>query len=891
MTSSSRRDRRIWRDSAEDADDEIAFHLEMRERDFLDRGLTAEQAREAARRRFGRIETITQQVRAIDDQSARQKRRTGMWTDFRQDVTYAIRGLRRAPAFAAVAIFTLALGIGANTAIFSVINTALLRPLPYADGERLVFVWNSHDGSADNLGPGRMIDLRRQATSFSGFAGIAHISYTLTGSGDAEKIMASSVSSSFFDVLGARPLLGEPFHSNAADPSAVVLSHGLWTRRFGADPSIIGRTIILNNRPRIVVAVLRPDFFWPSITARGGATSGPELWVPGGPGDVPRNAVDEDRDMTGSRNTGYLRAVARLKPGVTVRQAQAELAAVGDRISREHPEDGNRSATVRPIREQFFGQVERPLFVLAGVVTLVLAIACANVAGLLLGRGAARRRDLALRRALGATRARIIRQLLTESTVLALAGAFAGLVLAWWGTVTLGALAPTDFIGDQPLHIDARVLGFALGVSILCGLAFGAVPALQLSRDALAGALNEGGTRTSGARRAGRARDVLVAVEIAVAVVLLVGSVLFVRSFMLLTRVDVGLDTRNLLTFEINLTGERARFQSQQVQFYAALQQRLSQVPGVRAVGAAVTLPIGGDDFGTGYRAEGVPVSNPNDAPHAGFQVVTPGYFAAMGIPVKSGRDVRPSDTREAAPVVLINEQLAREAWPGQDPIGKGIKFDANDQIWMRVVGVVGDIRHLGPSTPPRPEVYQPDAQRSFPFMAFVVRTEADPGPIVPSLRRAVAELDPALPLGRLQTMDEHLARSLSKPKFFSTLVTVFGGLAVTLALVGIYAMMAWSVSERRQEFAIRLALGARNPVLVGMVIRQALVLTAIGIAAGLLAARAATGVLTGLLFGIRPTDPAAFALTGLIVGTVALAACYVPVRRAIRVDPVSLLR
>ena len=889
--SEARRERRIWRDTGADADDEIAFHLEMRERDFRERGLTAEAARQAAQRRFGSAEAISRQVRAIDDQSARQKRRTGMWTDFRQDVKHAIRGLRRAPAFTAVAILTLALGIGANTAIFTVINTALLRPLPYTDGDRLVFVWNVYQGKGDNLGPGRMVDIRRQATSFSGFAGIAHLSYTLTGSGEVEKIAASSVSSSFFDVLGARPLLGEPFHTNAADPSAVVLSHAVWKRRFGADPSIVGRTITLNGRPRLVMAVMRPDFFWPTIGTRPGATPGPELWVPGGAGDIPRTAVDEDRDMTANRHAGYLRAVARLKPGVTMAQARAELAAVGDRISRDHPGDGGRSATVRPIREQFFGPVERPLFILAGVVTLVLAIACANVAGLLLGRGAARRRDLALRRALGATRARVIRQLLTESTVLALGGAIGGLALAWWGTAALRALAPTDFIGDQPLHLDLRVLAFALLISVACGLAFGAFPALQLSRDSLAGALSEGGARSSGARRTGRTRDVLVAIEIAVAVVLLVGSVLFVRSFLSLTRVDVGLDTRNLLTFDVNLTGERAQAQAKQVQFYEALQQRLSQVPGVRAVGAAVTLPIGGDDFGTGYVAEGIPAADPNAPPRAGYQVVTPGYFAAMGIPLKAGRDVRSADTGQAQPVVLVNEAFAREVWPGQDPIGKGLKFDPEATTWTRVIGVVGDIRHLGPATPPRPEVYQPDTQRSFPFMAFVVRTEADPAAVVPSLRRAVAELDPALPLGGLRTMDEHLRRSLSKPRFFSTLVTAFGALAVTLALIGIYAMMAWSVSERRREFAIRLALGAGSPALVAMVVRHALVLAVIGITAGLLGARAAAAVVSGLLFGIQPTDPSAFALTALIVGSVALAACVIPVRRAIRVDPVSVLR
>ena len=887
----SRPDRRIWRETGVEANDEIAFHLEMRARDFRERGMSAADAQAEAQRRFGNIETITRQVRAIDDQSARQKKRTGMWTDLRQDVTYALRGLRRAPSFTAVAVLTLALGIGANTAIFSVINTALLRPLSYADGDRLVFVWNAHDGNTENLGPGRMLDLKRQATSFSGFAAISHISYTLTGVGDPERLSGSSVSSGFFDVLGARPLLGEPFHAGAADPSAVVLSYPLWKRRFGADASIVGRTVTLNGRPRIVLAVMRPDFFWPTITARPGAHAGPELWVPGGPGDVPRTAIDEDRDMTGQRNTGYLRAVARLAPGVTVAQARAELASIGDRLSREHPGDGGRSATVRPIREQFFGLVERPLFVLAGVVTLVLAIACANVAGLLLGRGAARRRDLALRRALGATRLRIVRQLLTEATVLSLAGAAAGLALAWWGSAALGALAPTDFIGEQPLHLDARVLAFALAVSVLCGLVFGAVPALQLSRDALAGALAEGGARSSGARHSGRVRDVLVGVEIAVAAVLLVASTLLVNSFVRLTRVDVGLDTHNLLTFDVNLTGDRAQFQTKQVQFYEALQQRLSQVPGVTAVGAAVTLPIGGDDFGTAILPEGQSFPDEGSVPRVGYQVVAPGYFAAMGIPLKAGRDVRSADTRQSEPVVLINEALAREFWPGHDPIGKRLKFDSSDAAWSRIVGLVGDIRHLGPSTPPRPEVYQPDSQRSFPFMAFVVRTSADPRAIVPSLRRAAAELDPTLPLAGLKTMDEHLERSLAKPRFLSTLVAVFGALAVTLALVGIYAMMAWSVSERRQEFAIRLALGARTSALVGMVVRQALVLASIGIVAGLVGARAATGVLTGLLFGVRPTDPSAFALTAAIVGAVALAACYLPVRRALRVDPVSLLR
>ena len=890
MTTPGRPDRRIWRDTGADADDEIAFHLDMRQRDLVARGLSEADARREARRRFGSVEHIAREVRTIDDAAARQQRRTGMWTDFRQDVVYALRGLRRAPGFTLVAVLTLALGIGANTAIFSVLNVALLRPLPYADGDRLVFVWNDHQGSTENLGPGRMLDLRRQATSFSGVAGIAHLAYTLTGSGDPERIAAASVSSGFFDLLGARPQLGEPFHADAADPSAVVLSHALWTRRFGADPAIVGRTIVLDNTPRLVVAVMRRDFFWPSITTRAGAAPGPELWVPPGAGDIPRNAVDEHRDMTASRNAGYLRAVARLKPGVTVARANAELAAVGARISAEHPDDGGRTAKVRTIREQFFGPVERPLFVLAGVVTLVLATACANVAGLLLGRGSARRRDLALRRALGATRSRLVRQLLTEATVLSIAGAIAGLVLAWWAAAALAATAPADFIGAQPLPLDIRVLGFALAVSILCGLAFGAVPAMQLSRG-LSGALSEGSTRSTSGRRAGRTRDVLVAAEIAVAVVLLVGSALFVRSFLHLTRVDVGLDTRHLLTFDVSLTGERAAVQARQVQFYEALQERLSRVPGVRAVGAAVTLPIGGDDFGTWYLPEGVAPPPQGGEPRAGYQVVAPGYFAAMGIPLKAGRDVRATDTRQSEPVVLINEQLARDAWPGQDPVGRRIRFGSGGDGWSRVVGVVGDIRHLGPSTQPRPEVYQPHSQRSFPFMVFVVRTDTDPMAIAPAIRRAAAELDPTLPLGGLRTMEQHLQRSLSKPRFLSTLVTAFGALAVTLALIGIYAMMAWSVSERRQEFAIRIALGARGSAVIGMVLRQALILAGAGVAAGLGAAWAATGIVAGMLHGIRPTDPSAFALAAAGVTVVAVVACYVPARRALGVDPVTLLR
>jgi predicted permease len=890
MTGPGRRIRDIFRNTQAEADDEIAFHLEMRERDFRERGMSAIEAHVAARRRFGDVRAIASQVRAIDDQSARQKRRSGMMTDLRQDIAYAFRGLRKAPAFTAVAVVTLALGIGANTAIFSVVNAALLRPLPLDEPDRLVFLWNRNvEGRPNPLGPGRMLDFRRQATSFESSAAISHISYTLTGMGDPESIEGSSVSSAFFDVLGAKPLVGDTFHAGQADPSAVVLGYGLWLRRFGADPSIVGRTITLNGRPRLVVAVMRRDFFWPLITSTPSAGAGPELWVPGGPRDVPRTAINEDLDVTGNRNAGYLRFVARLRPGVTAQQADAEVRAIGERLSREHREDGGATAMIVPLRRQLFGALERPLFVLAGAVGFVLAIACANVASLLLGRGAARQRDIALRRALGATRLRIVRQLLTESAVLSLTGAAAGALAAWWGTAALLRLAPPE-LASAGARFDARVLVFALAVALLSGLVFGILPALQFSRGDLSGALAEGSTRTAGSRPGGRIRDLLVVAEIAVALVLLVGSTLLVRSFVALSRVDTGIDTHNLLTFDVRLSGPRAEYQARQVEFYAALQRRLETMPGIVSAGSAVTLPIGGDDFGTHYIVDGRPIPAAGYEPAAGYQIVMPGFFKAMGIPLKAGRDVRDSDTRTSQQVVLVNEALARQQWPGEDPIGRRVRFD-DDDVWRTIVGVVGDIRHLGPGTPPRPELYQPSPQRSFSFMAFVVRTAGDPYAAVPAIRRAVAEIDPMLPLANVKTMDDHVARAIARPRFVSTLVTAFGALALTLAIVGIYGVMSWSVSERQREFAIRLALGVRGPALLRLVLRKAMLLAAAGIALGLLGARAATGILNGLLFGVQPTDAAAYAAAAAGVALIALAACYIPARRALGADPVTLLR
>jgi predicted permease len=885
-----RPDRRPWRDVGADVDDELAFHLEMRARDAQTAGLDGEAARREAERRFGDVDRIRREVRAIDEQVVRERRRQSMWRDLHQDVANALRGLRRTPGFTALALLTLAIGIGANTAIFSVVNAALLRPLPFKDPGDLVFLWNrTTEGRPEPFGPGRMMDLRAQSTSFSGFAALSHISYTLTGRGDPETLPGASVSSAFFDVLGVRPLLGDPFHGGHADPNAVVLTSGLWVRRFGADPSIVGRAITLNRRARTVVAVMPREFFWPFITATPTASGGPELFVPGGPGDVPRVAIDEDRDVRENRNAGYIRVVARLRPGVTARQADAEVRAIGARLSAQYPEDGARTAMIVDARRQFYGTMERPLIVLAMAVVFVLAIACANVASLLLARGAARRRDLALRRALGATRLRVARQLLTEALVLSAAGAAAGAVLAWWTVGMLLRAAPDD-VSALNVALDWRVLIYTAVAAVCAGVAFGLAPALQCSRADLTSALAEGSTRASGSRRSSRVRDWLVACQIAIAVLLVAGAALLVRSFVSLTRVDTGIDTRNLLTFAINLTGRTAEYQSEQVRFYAALQERLLALPGVEAAGSAVTLPIGGDDFGTTYQVDGRPIPAPGREPAGGYQVVMPGFFSAMGIRILEGRDVALTDTRNTPGVVLVNETLARQQWPGESPVGKRLRISA-EEPWLTIVGVTSDIRHLGPAVPPRPEIYQTASQRSFPFMAFVVRTAADPYDMVPSIRHAVAELDPTLAIAEVKTMDDHIAHAVARPRFVSTLVAGFSVLALILAVIGIYGLMGWSVAQQQREIAIRMALGAERASVLALVLRKAAWLAVAGITAGLALTPIAARPMAALLFGVTPGDPMSLAAAAAALAFVTLFAAFIPAVRAARIQPGSLVR
>jgi putative ABC transport system permease protein len=818
-----------------------------------------------------------------------------MFRSLAQDTRYAVRSLARSPGFTIVATITLALGIGANTAIFSLLNAVLLRPLSYADANGLVFVWSSSSAfPRAALTPGRLIDFRDGLTSLSGLAGISHLSFDLTDGTQAERVSGASVSSNFFDVLGVHALLGDPFHSGRADDRAVVLSYGFWVRRFGGDRAAIGRSLTLNGRERIVVAVMPAEFEWPSITGSGANNANPpQLWVPGALRDVPRMPQDDPfQDLASNRSTGYLRAVGRLKPGASIAQAQREAEGLSRRLASTYPRtDSALGAVVQPLREQMVGAARGPLLILMAAVAFVLAIACANAASLLIGRAASRRREIAVRLALGAGQSRIVGQFLAESLLLSFAASALGLLIAVPARSSLISLAPEEIPRLQSAGLDLRVVAFTLALALCTSVFFGIVPALQAARRAPEGDLRDGGRSDSAGRETTRARDALVCAQIAVTLVLLVCAGLLLRSFDTLARVETGIDHANVLAFDIRLSGSRSD-PAQSAAYYNRLLAALRAVPGIRSAGAAVTLPIGGDSFSTIYAVEGKTVPQPGEEPSAGYQITTPGYFATLGMHIRAGRDFTESDTSDSTPVVLVNETLARQQWPGEDPVGRRLRIGRNPaDPWMTIVGVVSDIRHLGPAAPPRPEVYQPHTQAPFSFMSFVVRTDTDPYALVPGIRTAVSRIDPAQPVSGVKTMEDHLRASLARPRFFSASSGAFGLIALTLAVVGLYGLISYSVLQRTREIAIRSALGARPTDLVRIVLGKAMTLAGIGIAVGTLAALPLAQFLAGLLFGVTPTDAATYVVAGFTLALVTIAASAIPAVRAARIDPAGALR
>ncbi|HWS54264.1 MAG TPA: ABC transporter permease [Pyrinomonadaceae bacterium] len=807
-----------------------------------------------------------------------------------QDLRYAVRVMLKQPGFTAVAVVTLALGIGANTAIFSVVDAALLRSLPYREPERLVHLWEAkqnRDFERREASYPDFLDWRAQTGEvFEGVAGYVNRGYTLTGGDAPERVAGAAVTSNFFDLLGVRPAHGRALLEGEDQPGAaavVLLGHGLWQRRFGGDPAVVGRQITLSGESYTVVGVLAADFNFARV---GNA----ELWT----------GLRPTPNFTTPRYMHWLNVVARLRPGVGPEAAGARLAAVGQAIAAEDPRAHENTALVAvPLHEEVVGQVKPVLLAMLVAVGLVLLIACANVANLLLARGAARRKEVAIRVALGASRWRLVRQLLTESVLLAAAGGALGLVVALWGVDLLVAAIPQAQLARMPylgqLALDPGVLLFTAALSVATGVLFGLMPALDASRADLQEAMKEGG-RSSGTKSAGRLRGALVVSEIAVALVLLVGAGLLVKSLLRMLSVDPGFRTENLLTMRVNLTPQRFADDAdgtRRAAFFEELVRRAGALPGVEGAAAVSNLPLSGDG-GTGTPSVVGREAPPGGWSEANLRVISPGYFDVMGVPRASGRVFNERDRVGAAPVVLVNRTFAERNFGGEDPTGQRITFMfTQGRPPFEIVGVVGDEKIKSLDAQTTPIIYFPMLQGPDSTAALVVRTAADPQGVAGALRTELRALDPEAPLFGVRTMERVIADAPATfmRRYPAYLIGVFAAVALVLASVGIYGVISYAVTQRTRELAIRSALGARRGDLLRLVLRQGMALALAGVAAGLAGAFALTRLLASLLFGVSATDPAVYAAVSLLLLTVALLACLVPARRATKVDPIEALR
>ena len=802
-----------------------------------------------------------------------------------QNLRYTIRALRKSPGFTAVAVITLALGIGANTAIFSVVNAVLLRPLPYKDDSRLVVILNK---GHNPVAPANFIDWRSQSRCFSQMGAAEYWTPNLTGTDNPEKLWALHVTPDIFPMLGVQPLLGRVFLPEEQDTGKeheVVLSYSLWQGHFAGNPEIIGRSVALSGETYTVVGVMPGDFkfapFW--------ATKA-QLWAP----------LALSSRLT-DRGGSSLRVFARLKPGVSLEQAQAEMAGITGRLEREFP-GTNQEMQVVSLREKVVGNIRPALLVLLGAVGFVLLIACANVSHMLLARAAARREEIALRTTLGAGRWDVFRQLLTESMVLALLGGGAGLLLAVWGVRVLLAISPDAIPRVETVGVDAHVLLFALAISLLTGLAFGMAPAWRATAVNLTDALKEGKRGSSEGLRRDRLRGLLVGSEFALAVMLLAGAGLMIRTFLALQNVDPGFDPHGVLSMVVGIAGTEQAAGGHTGNFYQEVLQRVRAVPGVQSVGGINHLPLAGDEWGFPFHVEGRPPEPPGKDLVATYRAVFPGYFRTMRIPILRGRDVSDSDNLHAPGVVVINDYLARRYWPGEDAIGKRITFDdpAKNPSWLTVVGVTKNTVRSNWTSPPEEEVFLPYLQNRayldtpsppFAYLTLVVRTDFDPAALAPAIRGAIHSLDANIPLSEIQTMDHVVAEANDQSRFYLVLLGAFATVALVLAGVGIYGVMSYSVSRRTHEIGIRMALGAQGRDVLKLVVFQGIVQALAGVAVGLAGALALSRLMAGLLYGTEPTDPATFAAVVLVLSAVAVAASYIPARRATRVDPMVALR
>jgi len=852
--------------------EEIQAYLDLLTETKISQGFTPREARRNALLELEGVEQVHEKVREI---------RMGQLIETAwRDVRFGVRALVHSPVFSVVTVLSLALGIGANTAIFSVVNGLLLRPLPYPESERIVDVWHTPPQQSFpgmnrfSVSPANYLDWKAQSSAFEQMAIYSYSGFSLSTSNDPLPLIGAPVSSDFFSVLRTNAMQGRTFTRDEERPGrdqVTVISYGLWQRAFGANPNIIGQTLTLNSRSFTVVGIMPAGFEFPREA---------ELWVP---------LAWDDKERQIRSIHDYL-VIARLKQNVSQDQAQAEMSTISSRLEQQYPEENKGwGAVVIPLREDIVGDIRLALLVLFCAVGFVLLIACANVANLMLARGANRQREIAVRIALGAGRARLIRQLLTESVLLAVSGGVLGLLLAVWGSRMLVRLGSLPNSGD--IGIDTWALGFTLLVSFGAGIIIGLVPALQFTRTNLSDTLKQGG-RTGGSPIKQHTRKALVISEVALSLVLLIGAGLMIRSFWKLQNVNPGFDTSNALTMSVALTPTRYSEPHQQLAFLDRAIEQIRAVPGVVSVGATTTIPLGGGGSTQPFSIEGRPTGTVAEQPMAQTRYITTDYFQAIGIPLRQGRFFSDHDRDNSVPVVIISEAMARRFWPGENAIGKRLTPSFHlEQGAREIIGVVGDVKASGLDVDSSAMMYLPYKQSPRPYMSFVVRTTSNPESLVQTVSKAIYSIDKEQALTDIETMDQVLTKSLSDRRFNMTLLLTFAGVALVLASVGVYGVMNYTVTLRRRELGIRMALGAGRMDVLRLVLGQGLTLTLIGVAAGLISAYALTRLMASLLYGVTATDYITFASVSAVLIAVGVAASYVPARRATKVNPTIALR
>ena len=859
------------RSADRELEDEFCFHLDQLVEEEIAAGVAPEEARGLALRKMGGITQFQEESRDM--------RRVNYIDDLLLDVRYAARNLRRSPGFATLAVLIMGLGIGANTAVFSVVNAVLLKPLSYRDPDRIVTLSNSWRTGETPTDLSKQVsilnfqDWHDQSSSFEAMAYYASRETAVMPGSTAEYARVTSVSPEFFRVFAIEPIAGRFFTAEEMKPGsggAVMISYAYWQSRFGGDPRVLGQTVRVST-PRPIVGVLPPGFRFPHET---------DLWVP---------AIVSPQ----LRSASNFLAGGRLRPSISLKQAQSEMILIARRLEQQYS-DSNKglSVAVTRMRDDMVGNVRLTLYLLFGSVTIVLLIACANTATLLLGKATARAREVAVRAALGASRKRIVRQLITESLLLALVAGFSGLVLAYWGSKTLVALAPADVPRLAETGIDRWVLAFTLGISMITSLLFGLVPALYASKIDLSEALKQGAARVVSGGRVVRIRGMLVVAEIALAVVLLSGAGLLIKSFVALHNVVLGFRPENVLVMRATMAGPRDAALRRARQYFRDVLARAAALPGVLAAGATMAPP-GYVDSTAVYFLDRVPPQHDwNRAPSVVLSIVAPGTFAALGIPLKAGRDFSNSDTEGRPFVAVVNEALVRKSFANQNPLGRTIFCPFDSFNGMTIIGVVGDVRQRGPEQEPMPECYMTYGQHDFngTTLSIVTRTVGDPNVLAETLRRVAREKSPDVPM-KFTTMEAILSENVAAPRFRTLLFALFAGLAVCLAMAGVYGVMAYGVGQRSSEIGLRMALGASAGSVLRLVLGQGLALAGLGLALGLGAAVTGTRLLTTVLFRVRPNDPVVYLAVAALLGLVAMIACYVPARRASQIDPLTAIR